>query len=582
MEHQARSRADLSPVRRDVERVPPAATFADNRPHTAGLRKLAEAMDNSPRVTAQRKFAAAMDNSPRVVAQRKLIDRMAGKPGKRQGGREKEKLLQGQSAPVQRAEGKTDVAPRENNTGLPDRLKSGIEQLSGISLDNVKVHYNSSQPAQLNALAYAQGTDIHVAPGQEQHLPHEAWHVVQQAQGRVSPTLQLKDVAVNDDAGLKHEADTMGRRANMSPLQAGPEGLQRPAAAGRVAQLIEGDELEAALAYFDRRVMETGSTTSKRARALRAQVIATPTGAAANALVDQYVADWNTNIALESAEEVGQPDKVEETDPEAVVEAADQQLKENEAANEESALLHHTLAASILVAAIAWQTYRERTGKEPRGRGAHALDELYTRIDDATNEFRERTQTVDQSKKIYENPFKEGLLAGASVMPMPVAERYAPWQEVLNMLYVVSFLMFAGRKELDDYQKRVKHFALKSKAAEEDPSASSSSGTMDDTMRVRGDLQFGFATGVGATSLGLSYVPQLSSPLMYTQAPWDAFHVLNGLATRAEDARERADLQQRRLIAYNLRILRIYGRRQLSPTFNLAKYSPWVRKLFGK
>lgn len=101
-----------------------------------------------------------------------------------------------------------------NRTGLPDRLKSGIEGLSGISLDGVRVHYNSARPAQLNALAYAQGSDIHLAPGQEQHLPHEAWHVVQQAQGRVKPTMQLKDgVPVNDDAGLEHEADAMGERA---------------------------------------------------------------------------------------------------------------------------------------------------------------------------------------------------------------------------------------------------------------------------------------------------------------------------------------------------------------------------------
>lgn len=77
-----------------------------------------------------------------------------------------------------------------NQTGLPDQLKSGVEQLSGHSLDDVKVHYNSSQPAQLNALAYAQGTDIHIAPGQEQHLPHEAWHVAQQKQGRVQPTME--------------------------------------------------------------------------------------------------------------------------------------------------------------------------------------------------------------------------------------------------------------------------------------------------------------------------------------------------------------------------------------------------------
>lgn len=102
----------------------------------------------------------------------------------------------------------------ENNTGLPDHLKSGVENLSGISMEDVNVHYNSEKPAQLQAHAYAQGTDIHVAPGQEKHLPHEAWHVVQQKQGRVQPTMQMKGkVNVNDDKGLEHEADVMGMKA---------------------------------------------------------------------------------------------------------------------------------------------------------------------------------------------------------------------------------------------------------------------------------------------------------------------------------------------------------------------------------
>lgn len=117
----------------------------------------------------------------------------------------------GMGPPVQRMEAD---APKPNNTGMPDQLKAGIESLSGMSMDHVQVHYNSSQPAQLNALAYAQGSDIHVAPGQEQHLPHEAWHVVQQAQGRVQPTRQMKGaVAVNDDVGLETEADVMGAKA---------------------------------------------------------------------------------------------------------------------------------------------------------------------------------------------------------------------------------------------------------------------------------------------------------------------------------------------------------------------------------
>ncbi|MBQ4820690.1 DUF4157 domain-containing protein [Aquimarina sp. MMG016] len=108
----------------------------------------------------------------------------------------------------------TKPIQRKNNTGLPDNLKSGIENLSGYSMDDVKVHYNSSKPAQLQAHAYAQGTDIHLAPGQEKHLPHEAWHVVQQKQGRVQPTRQLKSkVNINDDVGLEKEADVMGARA---------------------------------------------------------------------------------------------------------------------------------------------------------------------------------------------------------------------------------------------------------------------------------------------------------------------------------------------------------------------------------
>ncbi|MDJ0900751.1 MAG: DUF4157 domain-containing protein [Xenococcus sp. MO_188.B8] len=112
--------------------------------------------------------------------------------------------------------GNCQVSPerqRPNQTGLPDRLKTGIEDLSGYSLDDVRVHYNSARPAQLNALAYTQGTDIHVGPRQERHLPHEGWHVVQQMQGRVRPTMHLKGANVNDDVGLEREADVMGAKA---------------------------------------------------------------------------------------------------------------------------------------------------------------------------------------------------------------------------------------------------------------------------------------------------------------------------------------------------------------------------------
>ena len=108
----------------------------------------------------------------------------------------------------------------KDSHSLPDNVKQGVESLSGISMDDVKVHYNSAKPAQLNAHAYAQGTDIHIASGQEKHLPHEAWHVVQQKQGRVQPTTMMKaKVPINDDQGLEKEADVMGARAlQMKPF----------------------------------------------------------------------------------------------------------------------------------------------------------------------------------------------------------------------------------------------------------------------------------------------------------------------------------------------------------------------------
>lgn len=116
---------------------------------------------------------------------------------------EDEDIIQGKlSAPIQR-----------NETGMPDNLKVGIENLSGFSMDDVRVHYNSSKPATVQALAYTQGTDIHIAPGQEKHLPHEAWHVAQQMAGRVSPTTNINGMPVNDNAELEHEADVMGEKA---------------------------------------------------------------------------------------------------------------------------------------------------------------------------------------------------------------------------------------------------------------------------------------------------------------------------------------------------------------------------------
>ena len=97
-----------------------------------------------------------------------------------------------------------------NMTGIPDDMKTRYETISGLSMDDVKVHYNSSKPATVQALAYTQGTNIYMGAGQERHLGHELWHVVQQKQGRVQPTGSVSGMPLNVSASLEREADLMG------------------------------------------------------------------------------------------------------------------------------------------------------------------------------------------------------------------------------------------------------------------------------------------------------------------------------------------------------------------------------------
>ncbi|WP_234030544.1 DUF4157 domain-containing protein [Undibacterium sp. 14-3-2] len=187
--------------------------LSDLRPQATAQRQLQDTANNSPQSHQLNTFQQMAQNSARST-QLKAMSAMMNAPAVQRV--EEEEPLQAKSATetAQRDVADAAEAPKPNNTGLPDNLKSGVESLSGMSMDHVKVHYNSSQPAQLNAHAYAQGSKIHVAPGQERHLPHEAWHVVQQAQGRVQPTMQMKaGVPVNDDAGLEAEADLMGAKA---------------------------------------------------------------------------------------------------------------------------------------------------------------------------------------------------------------------------------------------------------------------------------------------------------------------------------------------------------------------------------
>jgi len=176
-------------------------------------------IDNRAAAIAQRQLMASINTGSASIQLAADEELMQGKFDSVQRV-EEEEVMQGEFDPVQRAEeeemiqGKFEPLQKQGNkTGLPDNLKSGMEGLSGRSLDHVKVHYNSSKPASVQAHAYAQGSDIHLGNGQEKHLPHELGHVVQQMEGRVQPTTNVAGVAVNDNPGLENEATAMGERA---------------------------------------------------------------------------------------------------------------------------------------------------------------------------------------------------------------------------------------------------------------------------------------------------------------------------------------------------------------------------------
>ena len=92
------------------------------------------------------------------------------------------------------------IQQQGNRTGIPPHIQKRCEAMSGVSFDDVRIHYGSGKPAELGALAYTQGS-----------------HVLQQKQGRVKPKMFFRGMAVNDDRSLEREADRIGGTVQGAP-----------------------------------------------------------------------------------------------------------------------------------------------------------------------------------------------------------------------------------------------------------------------------------------------------------------------------------------------------------------------------
>lgn len=140
--------------------------------------------------------------------------------------------------------GKKTKEKKPNKTGIPDDLKASIEQLSGYSLDDVKVHYNSEKPALINAYAYAEGNNIYVGPGQEKHLAHEIWHVIQQKGGKVKGDTQVDDsgTLANTENSLENQATKMGDKATKTKVTEEEVDLKTSTASGPIQMLSQPNQ----------------------------------------------------------------------------------------------------------------------------------------------------------------------------------------------------------------------------------------------------------------------------------------------------------------------------------------------------
>ncbi|MFN6945844.1 MAG: DUF4157 domain-containing protein [Cytophagaceae bacterium] len=205
--------------------------MADNSPQAVQMRKFQEIADNSPQAVQMRAIQKMADNYVSPYAMSNSSDpvqkmdaseedelQMKQAPLQKMGDVEEE-LQMKKSTQLQAVEEEVQMKS-DSSTKMPEDVQAKMENSFGADFSNVNIHVGE-KASSVGALAYAQGNDIHFAPGQynpetqsgQELLGHELTHVVQQRQGRVQATTQAKGIAVNDDPALENEADVMGKKA---------------------------------------------------------------------------------------------------------------------------------------------------------------------------------------------------------------------------------------------------------------------------------------------------------------------------------------------------------------------------------
>lgn len=157
-----------------------------------------------------------------------------------------EEPIQGNFADFVNQESKSpENASSGSSVSLPDPVQAKMEQSMGADFSGVQMFKDSEKASSVGANAFAQGNEVHFAPGQfktdqagQELIGHELAHVVQQREGRVSANTSVGGKPVNDDKGLEQEADDKGRLAAKAdaPLQGKAQGGEGGEVAAPVLQ----------------------------------------------------------------------------------------------------------------------------------------------------------------------------------------------------------------------------------------------------------------------------------------------------------------------------------------------------------
>jgi Domain of unknown function (DUF4157) len=156
--------------------------------------------------------------------------------------------------------------------GLPSELRGQMESSLGANFGDVKINANSNKASEMGALAYAQGNEVHFAPGQfnpetksgQELIGHELAHVVQQREGRVQATGQEGGMAVNTDHRLEAEADALGAKAaaQMKSASGGQQAEVGSVGGGSVLQKAEDPKKPQLEAYRGDTVNKAGRVSA--------------------------------------------------------------------------------------------------------------------------------------------------------------------------------------------------------------------------------------------------------------------------------------------------------------------------------